>query len=822
MGGARASLPRRDVTVARHIPYTALVAPAVIKTRFGDYVQSFRLGGASFAAADAEAVNNWHERLNVLWRNLGSPQVALWTHLVRRRDTGYPCGAFPPGFARDLDARYRARIAGETLMVNELYLSVVYRPAAAGPARVLRRLGAAGSGAALHADALDACGKLRELLLASLQRYDPEPLGVVWSGQWPRSPLLDWLGYLVNGESQPLALPRGPVNELLATSRLLFGREALEYRGPTSTRFGAMLGIKEYPTSTSPGLLNACLAAPYPLVLTQSFAFLTRTAGQGLLQRQHHRMVNAGDFALSQIQELKEALDQLTSNHFAMGEHHCSLQVLSDSVEGADTQQLRRQLGVLGDRIAQARSTLADAGMVVAREDLGLEPAFWAQLPGNFIMRPRKAVVTTRNFAAYASLHNYPAGRATGNHWGDALTLFVTSARSPYYFSLHASDPQEADGGSRRDTGHTFLCGPTGSGKTVLIGFLIAMLTKQDATQIVFDKDRGLEILVRALGGSYQPLRNGEPTGFNPLQLEATAANRLFLKTWLTGLVGGEALTARQSADLDQALLGTLALELPSRRLSRLIEFLDPTDAEGLYARLTPWCASCSGERAWVFDNEEDVLASRFGSCRTLGFDVTDFLDNPAIRAPLTLYLFHCVRQLLDGRRLVCWMDEFWRLLSDSAFAQFAKDGPKTWRKLNAVMCLSTQSPGDVLESPISRTIVEQTPTKIFFPNPAATESDYREGLGLSARETQLIREQIEPGSRRFLVKQGRQSVVCELDLKGFEAELAVISSRAHTVPLVNRLIAECGPLPADWLPWFQAQVTGAVRALPEPTPELS
>ena len=54
---------------------------------------------------------------------------------------------------------------------------------------------------------------------------------------------------------------------------------------------------------------------------------------------------------------------------------------------------------------------------------------------------------------------------------------------------------------------------------------------------------------------------------------------------------------------------------------------------------------------------------------------------------------------------------------ADPAFEVFAKDGPKTWRKLNGVMCLATQSASDVLGSPISRTIIEQTPTKIFFPN---------------------------------------------------------------------------------------------------------
>src|SRR2546421_11811069 len=130
-----------------------------------------------------------------------------------------------------------------------------------------------------------------------------------------------------------------------------------------------------------------------------------------------------------------------------------------------------------------------------------------------------------------APFHNYPTGRATGNHWGEALALLSTSAQSPYYFSLHASDPTDRDGGSRKDTGHTFICGPTGSGKSVLIGFLAANLARCGVTQVLFDKDRGLEILVRAWGGEYRPLRSGEPTGFNPLQLPLTPHNVEFLKT---------------------------------------------------------------------------------------------------------------------------------------------------------------------------------------------------------------------------------------------------------------------------------------------------
>ena len=95
---------------------------------------------------------------------------------------------------------------------------------------------------------------------------------------------------------------------------------------------------------------------------------------------------------------------------------------------------------------------------------------------------------------------------------------------------LHASDPRAEDGGSRKDIGHTSVIGPTGSGKTVLIGFLVCMLTKARTTQVLFDKDRGLEILVRALGGRYLPLKNGVPTGHESPAARAHAEQRRILK----------------------------------------------------------------------------------------------------------------------------------------------------------------------------------------------------------------------------------------------------------------------------------------------------
>jgi type IV secretion system protein VirB4 len=802
----RSAAVRRELPASRHIPYAAHVAPEVIVTTQGDYIQTFRLSGASFESADDETLNNWHERLNVTWRNIASPNVALWTHLIRRREAPKVDTVTAGGFANRLAEKYQERLSAETLMVNELFLTLLFRPVTgAAPTLVSKLLSQRQTTNSRldRADALEACGKLRQTVAASLARYEPEPLGVYAMNDRSYSTLLEFLSLLLNGERERVPLPRSPLNAVLATSRVLFGSESLEYRSVTETRFGAVLGIKEYPTPTVVGMYDCLLSAPFSFVLTQSFTFLNKATGQGLLQRQHARMANAGDFAVSQAEELIDALDALTSNDFCMGDHHFTLQVQSPPAGGSDERRLAR----LSDHVALARALLADTGMTVAREDLGLEAAFWAQLPGNFSLRPRKAPITSRNFAAMVSFHNFPSGRATGNHWGEALALLMTSSRAPYYFSLHATDPKDPDGGSRKDTGHTFVCGPTGSGKTVFVGFMLAMLSRQGVTQVVFDKDRGLEILVRALGGEYLPLKNGRPTGFNPLQLEPTPANIEFLKIWLRSLVRGPmTLSVREESDLDHALRGTLALEPAARRLSRLIEFTDATRTDGIHVRLARWCESARGDYAWAFDNPTDSLVVALSRATLFGADVTEFLDNEVTRSPVTLYLFHVVRTLLDGRRFVCWADEFSRLLADPAFEQFAKDGLKVWRKLNGVLCAATQSPSDALGSAISRTIIEQTPTKILFPNADANAAEYIDGFGLSEREFKLLKEQLEPGSRMFLVKQGHYSVVCQLDLKGFERELAVISGRASSVERLYSIMDQVGADPANWLPLFEQQ----------------
>jgi type IV secretion system protein VirB4 len=380
-------------------------------------------------------------------------------------------------------------------------------------------------------------------------------------------------------------------------------------------------------------------------------------------------------------------------------------------------------------------------------------------------------------------------GRREGNHWGPAVALLKTASGGGFFFNFHD-----------KDVGHTQIIGPTGSGKTVIQGFLLAMAEKFGATTVFFDKDRGAEIAIRALGGGYLRLANGVKTGFNPFAQELTPSYELFLQKLVRTLVAGkgEAYTVRDENDVAMAIKAVYRLRPRDRRLARLLEVLDPTDPDGIRARLEKWCGL--GALAWVFDNEVDELNYR--AQRLFGVDMTEFLDNDDTRAPMMMYLFERMEDVIDGRRFVVYVDEFWKALGDPVFTDRIKDALKVWRKKNGLLVTATQSPSDALQSPIARTLIEQSATRLFLPNGRADAEDYIEGFKLTGREYDLVRT-LQASSRRFLIKQGEKSVVAELNLAGFDDELAVLSATASNVEVMEAAIAAKGDSPDEWLGEF-------------------
>lgn len=762
------------------LPYACHVTDQIVGLDTEALMLSFQLDGASFETADVRDLNDWHAKLNGAWRNLADDRLAVWHHLVRRAHGGYPDGSFHSAFAVELDHRYRARLGAGRMFVNELYVTLVLHPGRDAAERAGAWLSRRRRGPALVAGE-EMVRRLEDAgrdLAQYLGRYGVRPLGLYeHRGVWFSEPM-EVLRQVLTGWRERVPLVRGHLGSAIYSARVIFGREALEIRDAAEARYAGMFGVKEYPATTRPGLWNGLLSARFPFVASQSFSFLSKAAARAVMERKQNQMLSARDRAASQIEGLGDALDDLMSGRFAMGDHQASLLVYGEDPRS------------LADNLSKARALLADSGLVVAREDLALEAAFWAQFPGNFSRRVRPAAITSRNFAGLAPFHTHPAGKADGNHWGAAVALLRTSAGSPFHFNFHMGD-----------LGHTFICGPSGSGKTVVQNFMLAQLEKLGPQLVFIDKDRGAEIFVRACGGTYLTLRNGEPTGFAPLKaLEFTPGNRAFLGALVRQLVGAGTgpLSAQEDRAIDEAIMALRPLPAEQRSLSALRALLGQRDAGGIGARLEKWCEG--GALGWVLDNDVDAVGL---DARFLGFDMTHVLDNAEVRTPMMMYLFHRLQALVDGRRLVIDIDEFWKALGDEAFRGLAQDGLKTYRKQNAFMVFGTQSPADVLRSPIAHTILEQCATKIFLPNPHAAERDYVEGFGLTRREFALVREELAPEARQFLIKQGLNSVVAELRLDGLDDELAVLSGRTETVDLLDRIRARHGDDPAVWLPPF-------------------
>ena len=221
--------------------------------------------------------------------------------------------------------------------------------------------------------------------------------------------------------------------------------------------------------------------------------------------------------------------------------------------------------------------------------------------------------------------------------------------------------------------------------------------------------------------------------------------------------------------------------------------------------RLYPYV---QGEYKWIFNNLEDTFS--FQGNTIFGFDYTEFLDIPAIRTPVLMYLFHRVEQLIDGHPIIISLDEAWKPLSEPKFHDYIERRQREIRKDNGVMILTTQSPKDFFHG-VSPAIIEQTSTHIFLPNPNAEPETYIEKLGLTEDIYKEIKEKMGEFSRKFIVQQDEYFVQNCLDLRGIR-EVDVMSGAKDRAEIANDLIAKHGE---EWLEHYYDAIAAQKINLP-------
>ncbi|MBZ5763366.1 VirB4 family type IV secretion/conjugal transfer ATPase [Rhizobium sp. VS19-DR104.2] len=780
----------REKPISAHVPYLRHVDEETLRTKDGMLLTIIKIDGFCHQTADQQIIDVEATARNTLVRALADSRFAAYAHIVRRRIPPRLGGTFDIPFCRALNERYMASLSDNSMYLNELYLTIIRRgfQGKVGLAdELLSRLRKV-SGVSERAMDLEARQELREHvanIVKGMEHYGARVLKVVAQERRVASEPLEFLAMLLNGgEPVDMALPRMPLDQYLPTRRITFGRRLFELRGASDieTRFGAMLSIREYPPYTAAGMIDGLLKVPGEFILSQSFALQDRAPVLSEMDRIERQISVSDERGTSLGSAISIARDELVNGRAVMGYHHLSVMALGASIKETEAG-------------AQAiTKELQNAGMVVVREDLNSEPVFYAQLPGNFSYIARRALISSRNFCGLASFHNFALGKPLGNHWGPAVSLLQTTSMTPYFFNFH-----------KGEVGNFIVTGPTGSGKTVALLFLLsqAMRARPQPRCAFFDKDRGGEVFIRACGGQYEVLQPGVPTGFNPLQLPDSPDNRAFVYDLLSYLLrprdDAEKLSAEQEKILYRAVEQIFSVPVRERLFSDVVHLLRGGEAAGrddLASRFEAWCDT----RGWLFNNTVDLWDGERG---IFGFDLTAVLDDPEVRTVALGYIFFRIGQMLDGERpMMVFVDEGWKLLSDDRAGAFINDQLKTIRKKNGIVGIGTQSARDITTSRIAHTLLEQSPTTIFFPNPKADRESYVKGFGLSETEFEWVRSTAST-SRQFLVKHDHDSVIARLDLSALPDFIKVLSGRAETVAECERLRRRYGDAPELWLPCY-------------------
>jgi type IV secretion system protein VirB4 len=774
------------------IPYARLLDAETVETKSGHLLQVIKIDGLVAETLDDKEIDQEKNIRNSLLRSITDSSLSLYFHTIRKKYNGELKGDYTSAFAQELHDKWFSNLKAKELYINEHYITVVKKP----PTGKIRRLADLFSSLSskVNSEARDIyrkkvhndLNKVTDRMMNHLSRYDARKLSLI-NDHEPGiafSEILAFLGELINLEMRKTIMPTADLSAYLPYKRIFFdkssGRIALRSANNQSM-FAGILSIGEYDKATAAGMLDHLLDIKSEMIIAQSFSFIDKGNAKKQIEEQQRNQRQSDDGATSETEKIAQTLDDLGSSNVSTGEHHLSILCKADSIDE------------LEKSIAKIDAALNEIGILAIREDIGVKPAFFAMLPGNHAYITRRAIISSKNIAGFASLHNHAIGKITGNYWGDAVTLLETANRTPFAFNFHVLD-----------VGNTFLIGPQGSGKTLLEAFLLVQSMRFGGRLIVFDKDRGLEIAVRTLDGSYSMINAGRRTGFAPFQMNDTPENRYLLTKLLKKIatMDGHVLADDDNEKIKNAIDGAYHLPKQDRIFRNVAAFLGMRRSGSLRARFDSWIND--GEYAWVFDNEVDTLSL---SNNVIGFDMTSILKDKSVCDPVYFYLFHRIEQMLDGTRTRIVVAEGWLALQDDEFRKQIQEWNSTPRKKEAFIVMDTQSPSDIAASEIGCKIIQETVTQIYFANPKASYEHYVEKFGLSQKEFEIVKN-LDKETRYFLLKQGRSSVVVRADLSAMPDEIAILSGRQKSVELLDNIMKEVGTNKQDWMPRFLKEVT--------------
>ena len=485
----------REHYLGDYLPYLSVIRDGVILLRDGDVMASFAVEGVNADTTEGTLIDDVAQAMSA---NVAQAEADTAFYVHRFSHEADP--AMPPvpgdGFAAQIDRHWQSALHGMDLRQRTTMVTVVIRPQTLSTLWAKLTGGSRKSGRELMERRIAKLEEVVATMMQALSATRPERL-MASDGRW-----LGYLKMMTTGTFTRVQPPRDfrPVRDLVTESRVDFRGDRFFVAGMDSAdmRWGAMFCLKGYPTETVTGMLGHLdLAAN--TVVSHSFTPIDMVPALSRVQRTARQMSAADDAAISARDDLVAAADELASGRISFGHHQLTVMV---------TARTQDELDALSSRL---RTALQRIQGVPVREDIGARSAYFAQHPGNFAHRARPAMISSACFADFAALHGANKGLRSGEEpWGAPITTLPTLTGEPYRFNFHL-------GGAEGDltVGHTLVIGRTGSGKSLGTAFLLAQAQRVGPRIIVFDKDRGLEAPIRALGRQLLPRA---PRGAHRLQ----------------------------------------------------------------------------------------------------------------------------------------------------------------------------------------------------------------------------------------------------------------------------------------------------------------
>lgn len=791
----------KESTEAERLPFLHHITPEVIKMQNGDLMTSIKVKGVHYETEAYSQLALLKDYRNMMLMQLGE-RCVMYVHYIRKREKPAQYKPFKNPLTDRFMYGYINNINKRKRFTNDIYVTLLIRAKDPNGNFLSNLFKTETSDEKL----LTELSTAKSILLSQLDRYEPQQLTVKKSDNgYEYCETLTFLSYILNIDDALIPFIAEDIRDYLSYTRKVFKANGniLFNKIDGENRIAGIFGVPTdgWAQGTDQQMLDPFLSLPHEMIISMSYAMMDREASKKIAKDKQGYLEAADDDAISQIVDIDQVRDDIASGKLLNGMFNMSLMVHSKDAE--DFKQ----------GVESVRKAFANNGIHPRKEDLIAEPAFYAQLPGNYRFNTRASVMNTLNFAGFASMHNSRIGQQFGNHWkdktlgdgskepiaenpelGDHVLELLSKNNTPYYFNFH-----------RADVGHTRIGAPTGGGKTVIVNALLTASTKFNPYIFHFDYMHSAAPFIRAMGGQHTEIMTSQKTNWNPLQLPDTPSNRAFLYEFLSFLASnknseGEAieLKATESKIINDVVERIYTLKPNLRQLTHIMPFFGIAEGDNLAQRLSRWVGN--GAYAPLFDNETDAFST--DGARMFGFEMKSIIDNGDVLPAVLMYLLHRIDQAMTNRDpFIITFEEGQRLVQSPYLMRALKNLLTTIRRRNGMVIFITPTL-EVLTK--DEDLRQQFKTSIFFPNPKASEKTCCKegGLGLSEKEYDWLTS-TDPKTRQFIVKTDHDSVISRLDMTGMNDYLALFSGDDAKNAYISELQTTHGTDPNVWLPKF-------------------